>query len=69
MNWNLVKESGEGGGVTIECDLANPLMESGILEHCIEFFLHDHTIFDRYVVHVDEQIEGSWTYERTMARG
>ena len=49
MNWGLVKETGEDGGVTVECDLANPLVESGILEHGVEFFLHDHTIFAQYV--------------------
>ena len=57
MDWGLVKETGEGGGVTVECDLANPLVESGILDHGVEIFLHDHTIFTLYVVHMDEPIE------------
>ena len=38
-------------------DLVNPLVEGGVLEHAIEFFLHDHVILSLDVVHVDEQVE------------
>jgi hypothetical protein len=54
----MFKETPEGVSVAIENDLRNPLVESGIPEHGVEFFLRDHTVLAHYVVHVDEQVEG-----------